>query len=173
MKKTILTLLITLCPILAFASDYRYLESTKVNNATDEYGEYFAPDSVDESISNLNSNQAKIKKHVHHKKYSEGTCICTIEPMPSFPGGQAALKSYINKMIKYPDNVYKQGKVIVSFIVEKDGSITNATVVRSVDPALDQEALRIIKGMPKWLPGKKNGRNARIKCCVPVLFKLP
>ena len=169
MKKTILTLLITLCPILAFASGYRYLESTKVNNATDEY----APDSVDESISNLNNNRAKIKKHVHHKKYSEGTCIYFVEPMPSFPGGQTALMAYINKMIKYPANVYKQGRVVVSFIVEKDGSITNATVVRSVDPALDQEALRIIKGMPKWLPGKKNGRNARMNFSLPVLFKLP
>lgn len=63
--------------------------------------------------------------------------------------------------------------MVVSFIVEKDGSITNATVVRSVDPALDQEALRIIKGMPKWLPGKKNGRNARMNFSLPVLFKLP
>ncbi|MFW9608273.1 MAG: hypothetical protein ACMV14_07535, partial [Prevotella sp.] len=102
MKKTIITLLITLCPILAFASYYRYFESTVVNNATDKDSEYIAQDSVDESISNLNSNRAKIKKHVHHKKYSEGTCICTIEPMPSFPGGQAALMAYINKMIKYP-----------------------------------------------------------------------
>ena len=173
MKKTILTLLITLCPILSFANSYRYFESTEVNNATDEYSEYIATDSVDESISNLNSNRANIKKPAHQKKYSKGTFICTIEPMPSFPGGQAALKSYINKMIKYPANVYKQGKVIVSFIVEKDGSITNATILRSVDPALDKEALRVVKGMPNWLPGKKNGRNARIKCCVPVIFKLP
>ena len=70
MKKTILTLLITLCPILAFASDYRYFESTVVNNATDKDSEYIVPDSVDESISNLNSNRAKIKKHVHHKKHN-------------------------------------------------------------------------------------------------------
>ena len=172
MKKTILTLLIPLCPILAFASDYRYFESTEVNNATDKDSEYVAHDSVDESISNLNSNQAKIKKHVHHKKYSEGTCICTIEPMPSFPGGQAALMAYINKMIKYPANVYKQGRVVVSFIVEKDGSITNATIRRSVDPAFDREALRVISSMPKWIPGKNNGRKVRVRFNVPVQFKL-
>ena len=99
MKKTILTLLIPLCPILAFASDYRYFESTEVNNATDEY----ASDSVDESISNLNSNRAKIKKHVHHKKHNDENVYEVVEQMPSFPGGQEALMTYINHNIKYPE----------------------------------------------------------------------
>ena len=172
MKKTILTLLITLCPILAFASDYRYLESTKVNNATDEYGEYFAPDSVDESISNLNSNRAKIKKHVHHKKHNDENVYEVVEQMPSFPGGQEALMTYINHNIKYPEEDCGQGRVTVSFIVEKDGSITNATIRRSVDPAFDREALRVISSMPKWIPGKNNGRKVRVRFNVPVQFKL-
>ncbi len=172
MKKTILTLLITLCPILAFASDYRYFESTVVNNATDKDSEYIAQDSVDESISNLNNNRAKIKKHVHQKKHNEEKVYEVVEQMPSFPGGQEALMTYINNNIKYPDEVYGQGRVVVSFIVEKDGSITNATIRRSVDSAFDREALRVISSMPKWIPGKNNGRNVRVRFNVPVQFKL-
>ena len=172
MKKTIITLLITLCPILAFASDYRYFESTDVNNAKDEYSEYIAQDSVDESISNLNSNRAKIKKHVHQKKHNEEKVYEVVEQMPSFPGGQEALMTYINNNIKYPDEVCGQGRVVVSFIVEKDGSITNATIRRSVDPAFDREALRVISSMPKWIPGKNNGRKVRVRFNVPVQFKL-
>ena len=172
MKKTILTLLITLCPILAFASDYRYFESTVVNNATDKDSEYIAQDSVDESISNLNSNRAKIKKHVHQKKHNEEKVYEVVEQMPSFPGGQEALMTYINNNIKYPDEVCGQGRVIVSFVVEKDGSITNATIRRSVDPAFDREALRVISSMPKWIPGKNNGRKVRVRFNVPVQFKL-
>lgn len=172
MKKTIITLLITLCPILAFASDYRYFESTDVNNAKDEYSEYIVPDSVDESISNLNNNQAKIKKHVHQKKNNDENIYEVVEQMPSFPGGQEALMTYINNNIKYPDEVCGQGRVIVSFVVEKDGSITNATIRRSVDPAFDREALRVISSMPKWIPGKNNGRNVRVRFNVPVQFKL-
>ena len=172
MKKTILTLLVTLCPILAFASDYRYFESTVVNNATDKDSEYIAQDSVDESISNLNSNRAKIKKHVHQKKHNEEKVYEVVEQMPSFPGGQEALMTYINNNIKYPDEVCGQGRVVVSFIVEKDGSITNATIRRSVDPAFDREALRVISSMPKWIPGKNNGRKVRVRFNVPVQFKL-
>lgn len=172
MKKTILTLLITLCPILAFASDYRYFESTVVNNATDKDSEYIAQDSVDESISNLNSNRAKIKKHVHQKKHNDENIYEVVEQMPSFPGGQEALMAYINHNIKYPEEDCGQGRVIVSFIVEKDGSITNATIRRSVDPAFDREALRVISSMPKWIPGKNNGRKVRVRFNVPVQFKL-
>ena len=172
MKKTILTLLITLCPILAFASDYRYFESTVVNNATDKDSEYIVPDSVDESISNLNSNRAKIKKHVHQKKHNDENVYEVVEQMPSFPGGQEALMTYINHNIKYPEEDCGQGRVIVSFIVEKDGSITNATIRRSVDSAFDREALRVISSMPKWIPGKNNGRNVRVRFNVPVQFKL-
>ena len=74
--------------------------------------------------------------------------------------------------IKYPDEVCGQGRVVVSFIVEKDGSITNATIRRSVDPAFDREALRVVSSMPKWIPGKENGRNVRVRFNAPVQFKL-
>lgn len=164
MKKTILSLLITLCPILTFASDYIYLESSDSDNTTDEYSDSIVPNPIDENISNLNSNQINKKKPVQE--------VCVVEQMPSFPGGYGALMSYINKNIKFPAKVCKQGRVVVSFFVEKDGSITNATVVRSVDPALDKEALRVIKSMPKWLPSKEDSHNVRVRFCVPVKFKL-
>lgn len=98
-----------------------------------------------------------------------------VEQPPSFPGGQAALMSYLSKNVKYPEEALKdnvQGRVIVGFIVEKDGSVSNAKIIRSVDSALDKEAIRIVMSMPKWTPGRQNGRNVRTKYNVPVNFKL-
>lgn len=98
-----------------------------------------------------------------------------VEQPPSFPGGQAALMSYLSKSVKYPQEALKdnvQGRVIVGFIVEKDGSVSNAKIIRSVDSALDKEAIRIVMSMPKWTPGRQNGRNVRTKYNVPVNFKL-
>ncbi len=172
MKKTILTLLITLCPILVFASDVTNLESTDANNTINQYSEYIVPNSVDENISNLNSNQAKIKKPINQEKDSDENIYDVVEQMPSFQGGNVALLSYISKTIKIPAEDCGQGRVIVRFVVEKDGRITNAIVTRSVDPAFDREALRIINSMPKWIPGKKNGRNVRVRYNVPVRFAL-
>lgn len=97
-----------------------------------------------------------------------------VEQPPSFPGGQAALMSYLSKSVKYPQEALKdnvQGRVIVGFIVEKDGSVSNAKIIRSVDSALDKEAIRIVMSMPKWTPGRQNGRNVRTKYNVPVNFK--
>ena len=95
--------------------------------------------------------------------------------MPSFPGGQKALMEFMGKNIKYPtvsQETGVQGKVIVQFVVDKDGSIINPTVVRSIDPYLDKEALRVIKSMPKWKPGMQRGKAVRVKYTVPVTFKL-
>ena len=172
MKKTIITLLITLCPILVFASDVTNLESTDANNTINQYSEYIVPNSVDENISNLNSNQTNKKTARNEKKDSDENIYDLVEQMPSFRGGTVALMSYISKTLKFPDEVCGQGRVIVEFVVEKDGRITNAIVIRSVDPTFDREALRVIKNMPKWIPGKKNGRNVRVRFNVPVQFKL-
>lgn len=98
-----------------------------------------------------------------------------VEQMPSFPGGDAALIQYLSNNIKYPVVAQEngvQGRVVVSFVVEKDGSITDVKVVRSVDPSLDKEAQRVVKSMPKWIPGKQNGSAVRVKYNVPVSFKL-
>ena len=98
-----------------------------------------------------------------------------VEEMPSFPGGQGALMSFLNSNIKYPVVAQEngvQGRVIVGFVVERDGSITDVKVMRSVDPSLDREAQRVVKAMPRWKPGKQNGSAVRVKYTVPVVFRL-
>ncbi|MQN81419.1 energy transducer TonB [Prevotella copri] len=98
-----------------------------------------------------------------------------VEEMPSFPGGNGALMSYLNGNTKYPVVAQEngvQGKVIISFVVERDGSISDVRVARSVDPSLDREAQRVVKSMPRWTPGKQNGQTVRVKYTVPVVFRL-
>lgn len=98
-----------------------------------------------------------------------------VEEMPSFPGGQAALMSFLSSNIKYPVIAQEngvQGRVIVGFVVERDGSITDVKVMRSVDPSLDREAQRVVRAMPRWKPGKQNGSAVRVKYTVPVVFRL-
>ena len=96
--------------------------------------------------------------------------------MPEFPnGGMAGLMSFISKNLKYPTICQEsgvQGKVIVLFVVEKDGSTTDFRIVRSVDKYLDKEALRVLSSMPKWIPGKQKGVPVRVKYTVPINFRL-
>ena len=95
--------------------------------------------------------------------------------MPSFRGGIAGLQEYLRKMVVYPPKCVEdsiEGRVVVSFVVEKDGSISNAKVVKSVDPRLDCEALRAVWHMPKWIPGKEMGKCVRVKYALPVTFRL-
>ena len=98
-----------------------------------------------------------------------------VEQMPTFPGGQQELMSYLGKNIKYPtisQEMGSAGRVIVQFVVDKDGSISNPEVVRGVDAYLDKEAIRVISSMPKWRPGVQNGKKVRVKYTVPVVFRL-
>ena len=114
------------------------------------------------------------------KEESEGTpdsnkAYDVVDEMPQFPGGPSALFEFISKNIQYPkeaEDANLQGRVIVSFVVEKDGSVSNAKVVRPIDPLLDAEALRVVNSMPKWIPGKQNGEAFRMKYTVPVTFRL-
>ncbi|ERJ98660.1 energy transducer TonB [Segatella salivae] len=98
-----------------------------------------------------------------------------VEVMPQFPGGQIAMMKYIMENIKYPKQIMEegiQGRVTVSFIVEKDGRVSNVRLLRSVQPSLDKEAIRVVKSMPKWTPGKHNGKPVRVRFNLPVMFKL-
>jgi len=98
-----------------------------------------------------------------------------VEVMPQFPGGQIAMLKYIMENIKYPKQIMEegiQGRVTVSFIVEKDGRVSNVRLLRSVQSALDKEAIRVVKSMPKWTPGKQNGKPVRVRFNLPVMFKL-
>ena len=108
-------------------------------------------------------------------KEEETKVFDIVEQMPQFPGGNAALFEYLSKHIKYPVIAEEngiQGRVIVTFVVERDGSITDVKVVKSVDPSLDKEAQRVVKSMPRWIPGKQNGSAVRVKYTVPVTFRL-
>ena len=98
-----------------------------------------------------------------------------VEEMPVYPGGMPAMMDFFNKNMKYPKEAFdakQEGRVIAQFVVEKDGSITDAHIVKSVSPALDAEALRIVNAMPNWTPGRQNGKPVRVKYTVPISFKL-
>ena len=98
-----------------------------------------------------------------------------VEVMPQFPGGQIAMLQYLMKNIKYPEQAMKegiQGRVAVRFIVEKDGSISDVKPILSVHPLLNKEAVRVVESMPKWTPGKHNGKPVRVRFNLPVMFKL-
>ena len=110
------------------------------------------------------------------KHVVEETKIFTVvEQMPMFPGGDAALMGYLRDNMHYPTVAAEngvQGRVVVGFVVERDGSITDVNILRGVDPSLDREAMRVVKSMPKWTPGKQNGSAVRVKYQVPVSFRL-
>ena len=98
-----------------------------------------------------------------------------VEDMPEFPGGDLALRKYIANAVKYPVIAQEngiQGKVYVTFVVGKDGSINNAQVARGVDPSLDKEALRVVNSLPKWKPGKQRGKPVNVSYTVPINFVL-
>ena len=98
-----------------------------------------------------------------------------VEQQPQFPGGMGALNQWLGSNIKYPAMAAEngiEGRVIVQFVVERDGSVSGVHVVRGVDPSLDKEATRVVSAMPKWIPGKQNGSAVRVKYTVPVTFRL-
>ena len=113
---------------------------------------------------------------VEEEEPEEQTIFEVVEEMPEFPnGGQAGLMQYLAKNIKYPTIAQEngtQGRVTCQFVVNKDGSIVDAKVIRGVDPYLDKEAIRVINSMPKWKPGKQRGKPVRVKYTVPVMFRL-
>lgn len=108
-------------------------------------------------------------------KEEESKVFDVVEEQPSFPGGQGALMQWLSDNIKYPVIAAEngiQGRVIVQFVVSKTGSISNVNVVRGVDPSLDKEAVRVVKAMPNWTPGKQNGTTVNVRYTLPVTFKL-
>lgn len=109
------------------------------------------------------------------KHEEEDKVFDIVEQQPMFPGGPAALMKYLSEHTKYPVVAQEngvQGRVTVQFVVEKDGSISDVHVLRGVDPSLDKEAVRVVKSLPRWTPGKQNGITVRVNYRVPVLFRL-
>ena len=142
-----------------------------------------AENDADVVESTIQSNEDKgeaveikyVPEVVEEEEVEEQQIFQVVEEMPEFPGGMAECLKFLAKNIKYPTIAQEngvQGRVIVQFVVNQDGSIVDPVVVRSVDPYLDKEALRVIQMMPKWKPGKQRGKAVRVKYTVPVTFKL-
>lgn len=109
------------------------------------------------------------------KKAADNNIYDTPEVMPEYPGGMQAMMNFLGENVKYPEDAMEKnisGKVYVSFVVEKDGSVSEAKVVKGVCESIDNEALRVVNAMPKWTPGKMDGKNVRVKYTLPFTFKL-
>ena len=119
-----------------------------------------------------NAQNKKVKKAQTHKDTTTDDKVYEVcEQMPIFEGGDAALLKYLRENLKYPDNTKDrgvQGRLVIGFIVEKDGSLTDVKVLRPVDIDLDAEVLRLVRGMPKWIPGRQNGKRVRVRYLLPI-----
>ena len=112
---------------------------------------------------------------VEEEEVVEQEIFQIVEEMPSYPGGEGKLMEYVAKNIKYPQMAREsgiQGRVFVNFVVEPDGSVSNVKVLRSLGGGCDEEAMRVVKSMPKWKPGKQRGKAVRVSYILPVNFKL-
>ena len=127
------------------------------------------------NISCISSEKQEEISEKQESRAAEGEVFQVVEEMPEFPGGMGECMKWLGQNIKYPADAKEkgvQGRVIVQFVVEKDGTIVNAKVVRGVDPDLDAEALRVVNQSPKWKPGKQKGEAVRVKYTLPIMFKL-
>lgn len=118
---------------------------------------------------------AEIKEHKVIVEEAPEKPFTSVEQMPQFPGGNAELMKFIGSNLRYPTIAAEngiEGRVIIQFVVNKDGVVSDAKILRSLDPSCDKEAIRVVKLMPKWVPGKQNGRNVPVYYTLPVLFKL-
>ena len=133
-------------------------------------------EAIEISSEDNNTDTVVIAPPVQVEEEEEEVVFVIVETMPEFPGGQQALFKYLSENVKYPAIAQEngiQGRVICQFVVNKDGAIVDVEVVRSGgDPSLDKEAVRVIKSMPKWKPGKQRGKAVRVKYTVPVNFRL-
>jgi len=117
---------------------------------------------------------APVIETAEEEEAEEAQVFFIVEDMPEFPGGELALRKYIANAIKYPVIAQEngiQGKVYVTFVVDKDGGISDARIARGVDPSIDKEALRVVNALPKWKPGKQRGKAVPVKYLMPVEFK--
>ena len=113
--------------------------------------------------------QKTVVSQTNQKVYDE------VEQMPEYPGGMPAMIEFLQTNIKYPEDAVKQkveGRVMVQFVVETDGSISDVHVAKQVFPSLDAEAIRVVQVMPKWVPGRENGKVVRVKYNLPIVFRM-
>lgn len=154
--------------------DDEQIDLNKIQNTTTTIGS-FNVEGNDEVGGEVLKAKEEIAQPEPPKHEDENKVFDVVEQPPSFPGGMAALQAYLRDNIKYPVVAAEngiEGRVIVQFVVGKDGSISNVTVARSADASLDKEAVRVVKSMPKWTPGKQNGTTVNVKYTCPVTFRL-
>ena len=171
---------------LLFFSSMKKIEDTKDKFEEPEQvengvigGDSFAHASETEKVTSAVKNTAEIgEKAVESsdpKKVFKGKVYDLVDEMPSFPGGLEELHKWIDNNVQYPAVAREngiEGRVILKFIVEKDGSLSDSTVIHSVHPMVDREALRLVGQMPKWNPGKRAGIPVRVRYCLPIKFKI-
>lgn len=110
-----------------------------------------------------------------NKKTSNDKVFEKVEDMPEFPGGEQAMMDFVGKNVQYPKEAMEKeisGRVLVGFIVEKDGSVNEVKIVRGIGGGCDEEAVRVVKAMPKWKPGKQDGKTVRVSYTMPFFFKM-
>lgn len=154
--------------------DDEQIDLNKIQSTTTTIGS-FNVEGNDEVGGEVLKAKEEIAQPEPPKHEDENKVFDVVEQPPSFPGGMAALQAYLRDNIKYPVVAAEngiEGRVIVQFVVGKDGSISNVTVARSADASLDKEAVRVVKSMPKWTPGKQNGTTVNVKYTCPVTFRL-
>ena len=186
-QRTSLLKLLALLPIVGTAlalnaetiTDYRYEEPQKKIIKKGKKNTTIKTDAVNELVVVVPPTQPQEVEPVEMpnplKVEKEEDAFDVVEEMPQFPGGPSALFEFLSKNVCYPEAAYKagvQGRVIATFVVEKDGSISETQVVKHMSAELDAEALRVINSMPNWTPGKQNGVAVRVKYTVPITFRL-
>lgn len=162
---------------LLIVQDDEIEEDKQVKNQSDvlENEAQLGAVDISEGVNDLNKVEVKEQVIAEPVVDDEPVSIAMVEQKPSFPGGESAMYAWLSQNIVYPPAASEegvQGRVVVEFVVGKDGSITNARVVRTRHPALDKEALRVVKSMPKWIPGRNNGQPVKVTYTLPVTFKL-
>lgn len=163
---------------LLIVEDDKIEDDKQVKNQEDVLNNEAAVGAVDITEGTNDLNKIAIKEEVIAAPKVEDeqpVSIAMVEQKPEFPGGEAAMYKWLSDNIVYPSAASEegvQGRVVVEFVVGKDGSITNVRVVRPRHPALDKEALRVVKAMPKWMPGRNNGQPVKVTYTLPVTFKL-
>jgi periplasmic protein TonB len=144
-------------------------EINEVDNTRDVTNPFHLPDILPPDFTIGNGNT------ISPFKPEDTEIFVTVEEDPSFPGGEQAMMEYLKKKVKYPAisvEMRDQGRVYVKFVVDTDGSISQAHVAKGVTPDLDAEALRVVRSMPKWNPGKQRGRAVKVWYTIPIYFRL-
>ena len=122
------------------------------------------------------SDTTKVEKSVSDSTWKQKENVfIDYETMPSFRGGNTALLEWLDENMRYPDELADsciQGRVIVTFVINEDGHISDEKILRSLDPLLDAEALRLVRAMPRWSPGRQFGKVVKVRYCLPINFKL-